>query len=66
MQNDLDKGEEICFDLLQNSQGKIINSSQKKNAAKHSQLAAITPQQRKSRQQMFPVLNSSYSWWVEI
>ena len=26
---DLDEGEEICFDLLQNSQGKKFNSRQK-------------------------------------
>ena len=39
VKKDLDEGKEICFDLLQNSQGKIINSRQnKKYSAKKSQM----------------------------
>ena len=51
MKKDLDEGKEICFDLLQNSQGNTINSRQEKNSAKRSQHAAkeneFTPEQKK-------------------
>ena len=34
VKKDLDEGKEICFDLLQNSQGHTINSRQKKKTAR--------------------------------
>ena len=63
VKKDLDEGKEICFDLLQNSQGNTINSrpkkkKKKKNGAKKSQHAAkeneFTPEQRKTRPQNKP------------
>ena len=55
LKKDLDEGKEICFDLLQNSQGNTINSRQKNYSAKKSQHAAkeneFTPEQRKTRPQ---------------
>ena len=55
VKKDLDEGKEICFDLLQNSQGHTINSRQKKKQREKSQHAAkeneFTPEQRKTRLQ---------------